>query len=236
MSNPYQDESVTPEERMARSHNRKRRRVYLPTTGTLGLIETLLKDSSCQDMQKCLFDKLLQNGIIDDQTNPEVVHWINANAATLVVTIKTCIAKKESNGMECIKAIFSSHLEDTFVAVSTVCKTTYSSIAKSNDKYMFWCICATFLVVYFEFSTDDIYSFPAIYTEDDLKQFLRAYPEFLCRTWDVPDLFQFQICMRLALRAFGCKSNMVSLFVVNIINVCINLLFLVNTAVSICMY
>jgi hypothetical protein len=214
MSNPYHDESLTPEERMARSRSRKRRRVELSTTGTLGLIEGLLKDSACQDMQKCLFEKLLKTGILDDQTDPEVVHWINATAATLFKTIKTCVDKKESNGMEYIKAIFSSHLEDTFVTVSTVCKTTYTSITKPEHNCMFWCICATFLVIYFEFSSEEIYSFPAIHTEDDLKQFLRIYPEFLCRTWDVPDLFQFQICMRLALRAFGCRSNMVSLFVV----------------------
>lgn len=204
------DEGLTPQECMARSSARKKRRVaiadQISNKGTIDIVNELIQKESCADEVKCLFKKMITAGLLDDLTEPQVVQCIAANGKQLVQAVRSCISKGDS-GFTYIKAIVEESTED-FDKLKATYKSNYTSLTDPESKCIFWTFAAAFLVIYYEFTTDKLFEFPMKTTEEEYREFLLRYPEFLIRTWDSKDLLQFKICMELAVRACGSRSNM----------------------------
>lgn len=186
-----------------RPRDKKKRRLDLQSAkNSLEFTKHIINDDSCCDISKCVLTRMMELDMIDDYTDHAVIQCINKHASDMLEYSIHC---DDGNGFELLKACIDP---DQFPTVMDVLKANYSSLSGAEQKCMYWTLCGAFMIMIFEVHSDLIFQIPFSYEEKDFERFLRRYPEFLVRTWDASELFQFQLCMKCAVQCFGNGNNM----------------------------
>ena len=191
---------------LQRSREKKKRRLdmlnLVSTKGSIQFTKDFIENNPCSDLAKCVLQKMLATGIIDDGINPIVIECVAQHADDL---FKVSSHVRDGNGFDLIKGVIDP---DKYAVILVAFKANYSSITDADAKCMFWAICAVLLIMNYELNSDAIFDIPMRYTEAEFEDFLNRYPEFLIRTWDAASLMEFYLCMKWAVKCFGNGNNM----------------------------